>query len=262
MNLVLRTKRYLRTIKNPSPAKTPSTSTTTTKPFPFLSLPPEIRIQIYKLLLVPAFNFIDILWFSKKRSFSILQANKQIHEEASQVFYTATLLYMGSVPGLGLPFPRRPLRRISPVPSLGREKPRARDLKPEVFARFRRIRINWHVGRMDHPGRKNQFTRRESAMGIRGLKEVLRALATAATSNQRSYCSSDSQTLSHRTDPTLYISLDWLYGGNVTTADAFEAYWRREGVWDALARVHKVRRVVLGGNAYKRFRRDWIQLLT
>ena len=175
---------------------------------------------------------------------------------------------------MGLPFPQRPLRRLRAVPSLGQreqKKARARDLKPEVFARFRRIRIGWLVGRMEHPGRKNEFTRRESGQGIKGLKKVLRALATTGTgtgttagttsNNKRSY--SDSHNLGHRTKPILYLELDWRFSDSMMTrAEVFEEYWRKEGVWDALARVHKVRKVVLGGSAYRSFGRDWTQLLT
>ncbi|KAI9725083.1 MAG: hypothetical protein M1812_000359 [Candelaria pacifica] len=58
----------------------------TSKTFAFLSLPPELRNKVYRLLLVSTKTFTVGLRFGSFDT-SLLCVNKQIHEEASGIFY-------------------------------------------------------------------------------------------------------------------------------------------------------------------------------
>ena len=76
------------------------------KPFPLLSLPAELRLQIYDYHL-PSSPYLSI-WDKPTRAYtpprldlSILRANHQLHYEISEHFYKDRLLYMQVCRGFG-----------------------------------------------------------------------------------------------------------------------------------------------------------------
>ncbi|KAF4976816.1 hypothetical protein FZEAL_6557 [Fusarium zealandicum] len=58
--------------------------------FPFLDLPPEIRLQIYDLVLVSRFDRIK-----DTQRVGILQTCKQIHLEANPILYSVNVFHLG-----------------------------------------------------------------------------------------------------------------------------------------------------------------------
>ncbi|KAI9707621.1 MAG: hypothetical protein M1836_000582 [Candelina mexicana] len=92
-----------------------STLRTSPKTFPFLRLPPELRNKVYRCLLVSTKTFTVGLRFGSFDT-SLLSVNKQIHEEASGIFYEENIFRIPQSVFIGPPIIEqlRDLYRLPP----------------------------------------------------------------------------------------------------------------------------------------------------
>ena len=112
---------------------------------------------------------------------SILLADKQISAKASRVLYGEALLYLSCDEALRMPFPECPLRGFGMLmkpANIEGEK-----LYPQVFRRFRKIRLTLLVGAecdsesdsrdTDYYGHMYGYTSSEMSGNIKGFKQIL-----------------------------------------------------------------------------------------
>ena len=232
--------------------------------FPFLSLPLEIRWKVYAELLVPPSGTIDLSYtwvysFGPRLRFdqqgpyvepSILSVNKQISAEASRVLHREALLHLSCDESLRMPFPGIGMLKL---PNREGEK-----MYSEVIRRFRKIRLTFLVGDVCYSepdsrdityyGHMYGYTIYEMNAGIKGFKQILGALATDVNSDGET---EEPYDLGSKVRGILYLDLKWPNSRGVKrpTANAFIEHWKKQGVWDELARVEKVRSVKFGGTA-------------
>ncbi|KAF3171309.1 hypothetical protein EYR41_010085 [Orbilia oligospora] len=75
--------------QQPQPQPQPQLNTTF---HPFLRLPRELRDEVYKIILsVPPTSVLDPKRYPPSLNLSILRVNKQIHQEASEIFHTTAV---------------------------------------------------------------------------------------------------------------------------------------------------------------------------
>ena len=238
----------------------------------FFSLPLEVRMQVYALLVCPR-GKIDLLYESRHRFKeqssweqpihpNILFLNKQIHDEAFDVLSGQAMLHLHCDQSLYCPFPEWPLRGFAKpmrVPNTEGDR-----LSPAIFRRFKRIKFTYFVASLHDDGiaARDMYNYRprfsyapdEMRAGLRGLKEALGALAVAQThSTATAALGSELRDLLF-----LDLELEWPSEMKKCTADEFEMLWEKEGVWDLLGQVAKFRTIHFGGSAQREFGRQWL----
>lgn len=267
------------TASSPSQKKTEVQASELQTPFPFLSLPLELRLKVYELLLCRS-RTIDLLYrwnylYGPRLRFmqqerceewidsNILLSNKQIHTEASDVLYNHETLHLRCDQSLRMPFPEWPLRGIGKpmrYPNKDGDK-----LSPKVLRRFKSVRLSVFVAASHNTeldsrtiyyyGSYYGYTPFETEAGLKGLKAALGALsAVEVDDNERKLSRSKEEKLAR-----LYLDLELPTNIKRCTAGEFEEHWMKEGIWDVLRQVTKVRDIEFGGSAYDGFGRpQWI----
>jgi hypothetical protein len=93
----------------------------------FLDLPVEIRLEIYKyLLLIPPYNILQVVRPSTKLHVALLRTNRKIHDEATPILYSQNTFVA-----------HRAL--LASFPSLRRWYPPVKE--PSVISRIRRFHV-------------------------------------------------------------------------------------------------------------------------
>ncbi|MCJ1379531.1 hypothetical protein MMC17_002632 [Xylographa soralifera] len=159
-----------------------------------------------------------------------------------------------------MPFPEFPLRGPGRLIIFSNREEEI--LYPEVLRRFRKIRLTFLVGSADdaepysrdedYCGHMCGYTSSEMNGGIKGFKQVLGALAADLDLDGEV---EEPYSLQSRVRGLLYLDLKWPNPVRIkrATADDFAEHWKKQGIWDKLVRVEKVRRIEFGGTAYAAF---------
>lgn len=160
-------------------------------PFPFLSLPPELRNIVYRHAVLPPGGRLAPSAFKQYRilcpSLAILRSCRQIHYEASEVLYREAFLhgdvyeYMpcqsdGSLGILGLSTNRHwglPPERLMDKGYMDKGYCLSR-IPTEVLARFWDIKLEIHVGEWTFPDHASKF---------QTLLDFVKGLGSAIASN-------------------------------------------------------------------------------
>lgn len=235
-------------------------------------LPLEIRLKIYALLLCPSGEiYLRYDWYYLNaphlRSMqqgpwqqwidpNILLSNKQIHAEASDVLYGQASLHPLCDSSLHLPSPGWPLQGFGkPMRNPNKE---GDQLSPEVFRRFKKIKLTVFVAPFDDAEVDRRsiypYTLSETRADLRGLKDVLGALAVSGMqSDANGALDNEPSKLK-----ILNLRLKWRSYSKRCTADEFEKLWKKEGVWDLLGQIAKIRIIEFSGVAQRDFDRQWL----
>ena len=247
------------------------------KGFPFLSLPVDIRLLVYEILLIPPSGTIDLLqtWNydhgprlhfdiqKAKVDTTILRVSKQVSREASRVLYHQTILRLRCDLCLRIPFPVDPVRKVG-LPEVysnrGEDK-----LFADVLRRFTRIRLTYFAGAVhdsepdtrdiQYHGYKYAYTPCDMRPAVKGFKEILSALAAAPRGAEYGKANFQKKLTS-----VLQLDLEWPAENLVKrcTADELDEHWKSEGIWTQLGKVQSFRRVEFGGSANAAFNRRWL----
>ena len=236
--------------------------------YPFLSLPLEIRRQIYQHILLPPSRTIDLLqsWdyssaprirFRQQGPYTewtyteILRANCQIHNEATPMLYEQATLHLRVVSGIREPFPWPALRGLREMAFPHREGDK---LYPETLRRFGRVKLTWLLGAEDDQepdfrdimyfGAAYGYAPSEMRAGIQGLQDTLGALAAA--DEEGGEVRSGTAVLPDRQNWILYLDLDWPENVKRVMANEFDQSWEIEGIWKLLVQVGKRRVIRIG----------------
>ncbi|MCJ1457457.1 hypothetical protein MMC28_007825 [Mycoblastus sanguinarius] len=233
------------------------------KPFPFLSLPPEIRLQIYSVLLIPDSGVVDLLETldisSKSQTrfiqqdtlieTNILLASKQTYAEASAILYRQTELHLRCDRLLSLPFPGWPVQGVRPPTQYTHEK--GSKLPAGFLRRFRIIRLTFFVGGLETiewdprpTHHKFGYTPSQMIDGLGGLKDVLRVLAVASIYGEDA--EHPTYVLRKETE-FLHLDLVWPEDMKRTDTDMFKEHWEKEGMWACLKLVANFRTIKFCG---------------
>lgn len=95
----------------------------------------------------------------------------------------------------------------------------------------------------------------EAMAGMSGLRIVLGALAVKGKDEGQGVRDPE-----WREAGWLFLDLEWPDPRKVMGAgwETFEPWWRKEGVYDCLIGVERVRRIEIGGSAYESFGGRWV----
>lgn len=144
-------------------------------------------------------------------------------------------------------------------------------MEGDKLRRFGTVRIVWFMGFDDfrqpdlrdimYSGDQYGYSPTEMAGGIQGLKQVLGALAVGGSEKRGALRDVDDAADGEGLErAVLELELEWAQETKVKRcpASGFNVLWTKQGIWDVLKEVEKVRTIRMGGSAHREFGRQWL----